>query len=57
MIPLMTPDKARDIARALRWLSDSYAESGMRRQAMTALRDCEWWLTYALTLEATQKPS
>jgi hypothetical protein len=55
LIPFMTPDKARDIARAHKWLADSYAESNMRRQSAAALRESEWWLTYALTLEATQK--
>jgi hypothetical protein len=55
LIPLMTPEKARDIARAHKWLADSYAESDMRRQSAAALRESEWWLAYALTLEATRK--
>jgi hypothetical protein len=55
LIPLMTPDKARDIARAHKWLANSYTEANMRREAATAQRESEWWLAYALTLEATQK--
>ena len=51
----MTPAKARDIARAHKWLANSYAEANMQGQSAAALRRSEWRLTYAITLEATQK--
>jgi hypothetical protein len=54
-VPLMAPEKARDIARGLKGLADAYADAQMQRQAAAALRDSEWWLRYALTLEATSK--
>jgi hypothetical protein len=49
----MSPDKARDIARGLKWLAQSYTEAGMARDATVALRDSEWWLAYAITLAQT----
>lgn len=53
-VPLMTPQAARGIGRALRALSDSYTEGQMTRQAAVALRDSEWWLAYAITLAQTR---
>lgn len=54
-IPLMSPDHARDIARGLKWLAESYAEAGMALQATRAERDSQWWLGFALTLAATKE--
>ncbi len=54
-IPLMSPDKARDIARGLRWMAVSYTEAGMTREANTAQRDSECWLAYAITLAHTEE--
>lgn len=54
-VALMSPEKARDIARTLRWLSDSYAEAEMEPQSRRAFRESEWWLQYSLVL--AQRPS
>lgn len=35
-------------------LSEMFAEEGMVAQANRMLRESEWWLGYALTLEATK---
>ena len=53
-VPIMAPDKARGIARGLRWLAQSYTEAGMAREATIALPDSEWWLAYAISLAQTQ---
>lgn len=37
-------DDPPDIAGALKYLADTYAEFGMQRQAATMLREREWWL-------------
>ena len=52
-VALMSPEKARDIARTLRWLSDSYAEAEMEPQSHRAFRESEWWLQYAAVLART----
>jgi hypothetical protein len=49
----MSADKARDIARSLKWLAQSYTEAGMARDATVALRDSEWWLAYSIALAQT----
>jgi len=49
--PSLTPDKARDIARALKWLADNYADVSLTHQAEAALRDSRWWLARAVALE------
>ena len=53
-VPLMSPEKARDVARAYRTLSDHLTEYGLPRQAGIALRDSQWWLTYAIALAQTK---
>ncbi len=52
-IPLMAPDKAQDIARGLKWLAQSYAGAGMRRDAARAESDSQWWLAYSISLAQT----
>ena len=53
-VPLMPPDKARDIARSCKFLADEYAEVGMPRQAANMLRESNWWMAYAISL--AQRP-
>lgn len=48
-IPLMSADKAQEIARGLKWLAQSYAEAGMTREATRAERNSQWWLDYAIS--------
>jgi hypothetical protein len=43
-IPLMSAEKAQEIARGLKWLAQSYADAGMVRDATRAERDRQWWL-------------
>jgi hypothetical protein len=49
-IPRMDPTKAREIARGLKCLAQSYAGAGMVRDAARAERDSHWWLAYAGSL-------
>jgi hypothetical protein len=51
----MTPEKARDMGRWTKALSDEYAGLEMTAQANTMRRESEGWLAYALTLEATSR--
>lgn len=53
--PLMTPEKARDIARSYQGLAEQFAETGAQRSHDRAMRDSQWWLTYALRLAHTAK--
>jgi hypothetical protein len=55
--PLMTPDQARDLGRSYKALADHLAELKMPRQASMAMRDSQWWLTYAIALAQTEKPT
>ncbi len=52
--PLMTPEKARDVGRAYHALASHLTELGVQREAGVAMRDSQWWLTYAITLAQTQ---
>ena len=52
-IPRMDPTKAREIARGLKCLAQSYAGAGMVRDAARAERDSHWWLAYANSLAQT----
>jgi hypothetical protein len=55
-IPLVTPTKARDIARSLKSLADEYTKIGMHRdEANCMMRGSEWWLAYAVTLERAEQ--
>jgi hypothetical protein len=55
MVPLTTPERARDMARWTKALSDEYAELDVTAQANAMRRESEWWLAYALTLEETSR--
>jgi hypothetical protein len=52
-VPLMAPQKARDIARGLKWLADRFADAGMPEHASACLESSTWWLRYAATLQQT----
>lgn len=51
--PLMTPQRARDIARTLKGSAQQLAELGAAAEARAAERQSEWWLAYALVLDRT----
>jgi hypothetical protein len=51
-IPMVTPIKARDIARSLKLLADEHTRMGMYDEADRMTHGSEWWLTYAITLES-----
>jgi hypothetical protein len=53
--PLLSPEKARDLARAYKALAGQLTETGQARQASLAMRDSQWWLTYAIALAQTGK--
>lgn len=52
-IPLMSADKARGIARGLKWLAQSDVEAGVVRNATRAERGCQCWLNYSISLAHT----
>ena len=52
-IPLMSAAKAQEIARGLKWLAQSYSETGMVRDATRAERDSHWWLNHSISLAQT----
>ncbi len=54
--PLMTPAKARDVARSYMALADHLTELGVVREAALAMRDSQWWLSYAIALAQTREP-
>jgi hypothetical protein len=49
-IPLMTPAKARDVARLYKAQADHLAEFGLQREAALAMRDSQWWRAYSIAL-------
>jgi hypothetical protein len=49
-VPMMSAEKAREIARSAKFLADDYAEVGYARQAAAMLRESNWWMAYALSL-------
>ncbi len=51
--PLMTAEKARDVARGYKALATHLTELGATREATLAMRDSQWWLTYAIVLAKT----
>jgi hypothetical protein len=56
-VPLMAPEKARDIARGLKWLAERYGDAGMPEHAHGLLTASSWWLSYSQTLQQTgEKP-
>jgi hypothetical protein len=52
-IPLISAEKAQEIARGLKWLAQSYTEAGMVRDPTRAERDSQWWLNYSVSLAHT----
>ena len=52
-IPLMTPERARDVGRAYKALASHLAKLGVPRDASRAERDSQWWLTYSIFLAQT----
>lgn len=52
--PLMTPERARDVARNYKALAENLTELGAAREAALAMRDSQWWLTYAIALTQIQ---
>jgi hypothetical protein len=53
--PLMSADKARDVARAYKALANHLTEFGLPREAALGMRDSQWWLTYSIALTQTGK--
>lgn len=51
--PLMSVERARDIARTYKGFADQMAEFGLTRQSQLAMRDSQWWLTFSLALAQT----
>ena len=41
-VPMMSAEKAREIARSAKFLADDYAEVGYARQAAAMLRESNW---------------
>lgn len=52
-VPVMTPQKARDVGRLYKALAIQLADLGVAAQAARAERDSQWWLTYSITLAQT----
>jgi hypothetical protein len=52
-VPMMTPERARDIGRLYQALSDELAADYPAQAAREAQRS-QWWLTYAITLAQTK---
>jgi hypothetical protein len=51
--PLMSPETARDLARASKGMARQLDEVGVRREAARMERDSQWWLTYSIALAQT----
>jgi len=51
--PLMSAEKARDLARAYKGMAIHLAELGVQREAARMERDSQWWMTYAISLSQT----
>lgn len=52
-IPLMSPARARDIARGHMALAEQYHLAGMLDRALDANREARTWLAYSTALAAT----
>jgi hypothetical protein len=51
--PLMSPARAREIARFLQGSALQLAELGAIGEARQAERQSQWWLAYSLVLDRT----
>ena len=49
-IPLMTPERARDVARSYKALADHLRDLGVIADATRAERQSQWWLNYSIAL-------
>ena len=54
--PQMTPEQARNLARALQQLAQCYADAQMPREAENARHSAERWEARAANLEAGPPP-
>jgi len=48
--PLMSAVKARNLARLYHGFAEALREDGHTRLADQAMRDSQWWMTYAVAL-------
>lgn len=55
-VPLMTPQKARDVARGYQGLAQHLAELGVNTEAARLERTSQWWLTYSIALAQANQP-
>jgi hypothetical protein len=55
-IPMMSAEKARDVARAIQGLANHLTEIGVPTEAARFERTSQWWLTYSIALAQTRKP-
>jgi hypothetical protein len=53
-MPMMTPEKARDIGCAHKAWASYLADQGLTAEAARAERDSAWWLTYSIALAQTK---
>jgi hypothetical protein len=51
----MPPERARDIGRLYRALSEQFEAASASAQAARELQKAQWWITYAITLAQTDK--
>jgi hypothetical protein len=54
--PLMTAEKARNVAPAYKGWSERLDEMGLQREAARAACDSQWWLTYSIALAQAKGP-
>jgi hypothetical protein len=52
-VPLISPQRARDIARGHMALAEQYHVAGMIDRALDANREARTWLAYSSALSAT----
>jgi hypothetical protein len=54
-VPLMTPDRARDIGRAYKGWGNYLQSQGLVVEADHADHDAQWWIAYAVALAQTNQ--
>jgi hypothetical protein len=52
-VPLMTPERARDVGSAYKALASQLTEAGVIGDAARLERTSQWWLTYSIALAQT----
>jgi len=55
MPPMMSPEKARDIARLHKGFADQLRDFGQTAEAARAERQSQWWMTYSIALAQTKR--